>query len=506
MLFNSPGFVLFFLPVVIVGFFTLARFAKRRAPTLWLVLMSLAFYGFFKLEYVLLLVGLIFANYIFGQLLFDSSQKGHKRYFLLAFVLVANLGVLAYFKYINFAISTVNGLFEANFLTENVFLPLGISFFTFQNIAYLVDSLQGEREQHSFLDFALFVSFFPQLVAGPIVHHKEMMPQFRKAEVFKFSSINLASGLSLFAIGLAKKILLADQLARWSDRAFALPNPNLMQAWEGALAFTFQIYFDFSGYTDMALGLAMMIGIHLPANFASPYKATNIIEFWRRWHMTLSRFLRDYLYVPLGGNRHGRVRRYVNLLLTMLIGGLWHGAAWTFVFWGALHGIFLALNHAWRGTVSSLNITWTQNYWYKSSCLVVTFLAIVVGWVFFRATSFSGAFDMLSGMIGMNGSETSPIAYLRLSCLLILMLFVWLLPNSQELLAKFHPALDDDVEAARLWPRFRRFGVASGFAQADGSISLSFITGVAVGAVVFLILLLQGLQSTTLQQFIYFQF
>ncbi|MGD0723792.1 MAG: MBOAT family O-acyltransferase, partial [Roseiarcus sp.] len=303
MLFNSSAFVLVFLPIALIGFFLSARFAGRRAAMMWLVAASFVFYGYFKFRYVFLLAGLIVGNFWFGRMLLKRSGDAARTPWRLALFVAINLGLLCYFKYTNFLIGTTNAVFGRSFPLEHIILPLGISFFTFQKIAYLVDCYRGDVDRHDFLDFSLFVSFFPQLIAGPIVHHKEMMPQFHNPAVYRFSAEQLAVGLGMFAVGLVKKSLLADPLSTWSDAGFALVHPGLIAAWDGALAFTFQIYFDFSGYTDMALGLALMIGIRLPANFASPYAATNIIDFWRRWHMTLSRFLRDYVYFPLGGNR-----------------------------------------------------------------------------------------------------------------------------------------------------------------------------------------------------------
>jgi D-alanyl-lipoteichoic acid acyltransferase DltB (MBOAT superfamily) len=359
-------------------------------------------------------------------------------------------------------------------------------------------------DRHDFLDFSLFVSFFPQLIAGPIVHHKEMMPQFHNPAVYRFSAEQLAVGLGMFAVGLVKKSLLADPLSTWSDAGFALVHPGLIPAWDGALAFTFQIYFDFSGYTDMALGLALMIGIRLPANFASPYAATSIIDFWRRWHMTLSRFLRDYVYFPLGGNRLGRTRRYVNLFVTMLLGGLWHGAAWTFVFWGLLHGVYLSLNHAWRTLAESLGFRPTEGGALSWAFRLLTFAAVVAAWVFFRAESFGSAFDMLLGMAGAHG--VSPADGLReFAVLLALLPCVWLLPDSQALFGRRRPVLRP-VEPARLWTPLRGIGRTVGLVEPDGAIALGATTGAIAGMLIFGILLFQALQTTKLLSFIYFQF
>jgi alginate O-acetyltransferase complex protein AlgI len=504
MLFNSPAFILVFLPIVITGFFVTARLGGPRAAMLWLVVASFVFYGYFKFRYVFLLAGLIVANFYFGRTLLKRSQSGDRRPWLLALFIAVNLGLLCFFKYTNFLIGTANGVFGKNIPLAQIVLPLGISFFTFQKIAYLVDCYRGEVDRHDFLDFSLFVSFFPQLIAGPIVHHREMMPQFRNPEVFKFSARQLALGLILFAIGLAKKSLLADPLSQWSDTGFAVAHPGLIQAWDSALAFTFQIYFDFSGYTDMALGLALMIGIRLPSNFASPYAATSIIDFWRRWHMTLSRFLRDYVYFPLGGNRRGCFRRYANLLVTMLIGGLWHGAAWTFVFWGALHGFYLVVNHAWRFLAHVLGIELRDREWYRWICRVITFLSVVVAWVFFRAPNFRSAFDIVAGMAGAHGFQAAE-GFGELAFLTILLVFVWLLPNSQQLLGRLRPVLQPP-DVARLWTPLRGLARAIGLVESDGTIALSATTGALVGLLIFGILLFHAIQAVKSQTFIYFQF
>jgi len=263
-------------------------------------------------------------------------------------------------------------------------LPLGISFFTFQKIALLADAYEGKIQSLNFLDYALFVLFFPQLIAGPIVHHSEAMSQFQTRGPVQASVI--AMGLTIFAIGLANKVLLADSLAVYAtpqfDAAAAGAPLSFLAAWSGALAYTLQLYFDFSGYTDMAIGAALLFGVRLPLNFNSPYKARNIIDFWRRWHMTLSRFLRDYLYIPLGGNRHGKLSRYLNLFITMLFGGLWHGAGWTFIFWGALHGFYLAINHGWEALLARFGAgDVNPGGARRLGAQVVTFLAVVVGWV-----------------------------------------------------------------------------------------------------------------------------
>ncbi len=316
---------------------------------------------------------------------------------------IGNLSALAYFKYADLFISSLDAAAGWHIQLLNVVLPIGISFFTFTQIAFLVDTYRGIAREYDFVRYLLFVTYFPHLIAGPVLHHKEMMPQFREAKTYVPRASNLAIGLTTFGIGLAKKILLADSFADYANPVFNAAEqghtPDLIAAWAGVISYTLQIYFDFSGYSDMAIGLSKMFGVDLPLNFSSPYKSTSIIEFWRRWHMTLSRFLRDYLYVALGGNRHGTVRRHANLMITMLLGGLWHGANWTFVVWGGLHGVFLVVNHAWQTALERAGWPATEAGWARR--LVgwsITTLVVMIAWVFFRATSFDAAVRILRGM------------------------------------------------------------------------------------------------------------
>ena len=388
------------MPILLVGFFLLQHFDQRRVAVLWLVGFSFFYYAWWNPVYLLLLGGSIGANFIIGKALARQPAKS-----VLTVGILLNLGLLCYFKYANFFVDQWNVVARSEVALAPIVLPLAISFFTFQQIAFLVDAYKGYAKEYRFLDYCLFVSFFPQLIAGPIVHHKEMMPQFR--ESLRFSSLNLSVGLSYFAIGLFKKVVLADSLARYATPVFTAAlrgrDPSLFEAWGGVLAYTGQIYFDFSGYSAMAIGLGWMLGIKLPVNFNSPYKAGNIIEFWRRWHITLSVFLRDYLYIPLGGNRKGPGRRMSNVMITMLLGGLWHGAGWTFVVWGGLHGLYLMINHGWR----SIRPHKKQHSAERALYHFVTFMAVVIAWVFFRATSFESAWRILLGMFGQNGISVS---------------------------------------------------------------------------------------------------
>lgn len=345
MLFNSYLFILIFLPATLLLFHGLRSAGRVRGALLALTVMSLLFYGWWNPVYLLLLVLLMLANFAIARRI--PPQDGRRPPFAKALLLIGiagNLLVLGYFKYAHFFVDNLNILFGSDLHLARIILPLGISFFTFQKIAFLVDVHQGKVKRLNPLDFSLFVSFFPQLIAGPIVHHSEVMPQFRR--IGAAARDGAAPGLTLFALGLAKKVLLADTAALYATPTFdaaAAGRPlDLIMAWSGALAYTAQLY------SDMAIGAALLFGIRLPANFASPYQSASIIEFWRRWHITLSRFLRDYLYVPLGGSRTGKARRYLNLFSVMLLGGLWHGAGRTFIVWGGLHGLYLVMNHGWR--------------------------------------------------------------------------------------------------------------------------------------------------------------
>ncbi len=408
MLFNSYEFIYVFLPIAALLFFALRGRAMLAAG--WLGLASLFFYGYWSPRYTLLLLASIAANYVMGRGIFHLRDGPRLRdcRFLLATAVAFNLGLLAYYKYANFFVDSVNTLAGTGFQLERIVLPIGISFFTFTQIAYLVDAYQGKARESDPVRYLLFVSYFPHLIAGPILHHSEMMPQFADRRTYRFDAANISIGAAFFFIGLFKKVVLADGIQPFvgpvfdADPAYRL---TLIEAWLGALAYTVQLYFDFSGYSDMAVGLSKIFNIDLPLNFNSPYKAHNIVEFWRRWHMTLSRFLRDYLYIPLGGNRHGRLRRYANLLTTMLLGGLWHGAGWNFVIWGGLHGLYLVCNHAWqsfRAEVLGHDLD-RRTAPGRAMGTLVTFLAVVVAWVFFRAPSFSAALNVLQGMAGLQG-------------------------------------------------------------------------------------------------------
>lgn len=347
MLFNSYIFILFFLPVTLIVYFLLNRTNKYVLSNVWLICMSLWFYAYFNTSYIVIILLSISGNYIVSRILYTeyvNTNKWIKRLVLIVGILI-NVGSIFYFKYFDFFISNVNALFNQTFELKNVLLPLGISFFTFQQISYLVDSYRGETKDYGFVEYALFVSFFPQLIAGPIVLHSEVIPQFRNKEQRKFNHDNMAKGLYIFAVGLFKKVLIADTFAKAVNWGFSsYMNISSMDSFLVSLCYTFQLYFDFSGYCDMAVGIGNMFNIKLPNNFNSPYKATSITDFWSRWHMSLTRFLRQYVYIPLGGNRKGKVRTYINIMIVFLVSGIWHGANWTFIIWGIIHGAANCLN------------------------------------------------------------------------------------------------------------------------------------------------------------------
>jgi alginate O-acetyltransferase complex protein AlgI len=408
MLFTTAPFVLLFLPLALAGFFVLGRVSHTGAAA-WLFLASLFFYGYWMPEYTLLLLGSIAMNFAIGRCIaaavHGSGSRQHIARAWLVLGLAGNLGLLGYFKYANFFIANLNLAFGTHWDIGKVVLPIGISFYTFTQIAYLVDTYQKHVNEYKPVHYGLFVTYFPHLIAGPVLHHAQMMPQFGNPAIYRFQAGNFVGGLAIFALGLLKKVVLADGISPYADAVFRPVDhgalPGLDEAWLGALAYTFQLYFDFSGYSDMAVGLSWMFNVRLPFNFDSPYRATSIADFWRRWHISLSTFLRDYLYIALGGNRHGSVRRYLNLAVTMLLGGLWHGASWSFVIWGGLHGAYLMINHgfrAWCGPELLARIEPRRTM--KAFGWLLTMLAVVVAWVFFRAETLTGALRMLQGMAG----------------------------------------------------------------------------------------------------------
>lgn len=399
MLFNSYIFILFFFPVLIAGYYILRRYQEGMPAKIWLIGMSLWFYAYFNVYYLPILVGSILVNYGLYLLL----QRGSLRKTLYVTGLVLNIGVLFYYKYFDFFLENLNVLFREDFVLRGIVLPLGISFFTFQQIGFLTDAYRGEIKDCSPVDYALFVSFFPQLIAGPIVSADEMLPQFKRLDKLRFDGEKCAKGLYLFALGLGKKVLLADVFAlavNWGYEYYTYLDSSTLICI--SLFYTVQLYFDFSGYCDMARGLGHMLMIELPVNFDSPYRASNLVEFWKRWHITLSRFLTKYLYFPLGGNRKGRARQYFNIFLVFLVSGVWHGAGWNFVVWGLLHGLGQIMvrlvkpytDKLWknRGRILQKII--------KIAGTMVTFAYVNFAWIFFRAETLGRAVDILRIIFG----------------------------------------------------------------------------------------------------------
>jgi len=434
MLFNSYQFIFLFLPIALLGYFVLGRLGNL-APVIWLALASLAFYSVSNWQFVALLLASIAFNYVVGWLLISKHLRPGPRFAVLTAGVAGDLLVLGYFKYAGFLAANLNALFSTG-LTVDILLPVGISFYTFTQIAFLVDAYRGNVAHYALPHYALFVSYFPHLIAGPILHHKDMIPQFERAESKRPDPHLILCGLIIFAIGLFKKTCLADGIQPLVTLAFGPAPPSFDQAWIGALAYTFQLYFDFSGYSDMAIGISLMFGIFLPLNFNSPYKAASIIDFWRRWHMTLSQFLRDYLYIPLGGNRRGRVLRYVNLMVTMALGGLWHGAAWTFVAWGALHGVYLCINHAWSHYGPAVAPRFTRLA--GMAAFILTFLSVVVAWVLFRADSMASAVSILSRMASPSQIVFGRVEMAYSAFIVAYAALVWLAPNTQTIMGYDH--------------------------------------------------------------------
>ncbi len=478
MLFNSNGFLFVFLPLVLLIFFSVAKWSSR-ASLACLTLASLFFYTWWDWHFLPILLVSIGFNFLMGKWLALSTNK---RSLVLSFAVATNLSALFFYKYLDFAILSLNSVLHLSWEPQALALPLGISFFTFTQIAYLVDVHRHKAREPGIVDYTLFVTYFPHLIAGPILHHAQMMPQFRNAEIFRPQANSIVLGLSFLTIGLIKKVLIADNLAPFATPVFSAASSSASlstaEAWVGTAAYTLQLYFDFSGYCDMAIGISRMFNIDLPLNFASPYRAASISEFWRRWHMTLSQFLRDYLYIALGGNRHGQVRRYTNLLATMLLGGLWHGANWTFVLWGALHGSYLVVNHiftAWRlkrGLPSLPAII----------AIPLTLIAVVMAWVPFRADDISTSVYIWQSMLGMSGTliplpglaivELSHAAYTILAGTLL----VLFCPNSQTLMTALSKHLEKQTATSQSSNHWILYGLLVGILFTITVMSLSRVS------------------------------
>ncbi|TWI57436.1 D-alanyl-lipoteichoic acid acyltransferase DltB (MBOAT superfamily) [Pseudomonas duriflava] len=466
MLFNSAVFITGFLPIVLLGFFLLTGTGRSRLAVLWLTAASLVFYGWWNPANVPLLFGSIVFNYLLGGYLLRHPSKA-----VLALGVIANILLLVYYKYTGFLFGTLDDALDLGWSIDEIILPLAISFFTFQQIAYLVDAHDGEVVEHDFLNYCLFITFFPQLIAGPITHHGEMFDQFKDKTTFRPRLDNISIGATVFLLGLFKKVVIADPLGEKASPIFALAadgtTPGLYDAWTGALSYTLQIYFDFSGYTDMAIGLGLLFGISLPTNFNSPFKARNVIDYWSRWHMTLTRFLTAYIYNPIvmrttrarmsAGKplpKRGKMNAstFIALvayptILTMFISGVWHGAGWQFVAFGLLHGFYLIVAHGWR--TYKVSKGWkldSDRLVHKIPAVLLTFSCVVVAMVFFRASTLSAALTMLSGMVGVGSTAADlelrrddAVTFLKIGLLLA---FVWTLPNIQQWMSHVRTALN----------------------------------------------------------------
>lgn len=513
MLFNSLEYLFLFLPVSVAVFLVLSRSSTTEKQIYWLVLASLFFYASWKPVYLLLIVASILVNFLLGRKLAREAPERIRGWLTVG--ICFNLGLLGYFKYTGFFLDGLNSLGIWLIPIPEITLPLAISFFTFQQIAYLVDVSRGDCREYQFHHYALFVLFFPQLIAGPIVHHKEMMPQFDRLRASNLLPTDFAVGTTFIAVGLFKKVVMADSLALIADPVFNVAADggqlNSIDALLGTYAFSLQIYFDFSGYSDIAIGSARLFGIRLPENFRSPYKSRSIIEIWQRWHMTLSRFLRDYLYFPLGGNRQGSLKRYRNLMITMLLGGLWHGAAWTFVIWGGLHGLYLCVNHAWRNAIERTGLQRLFGHAaFQPGFIFLTFTAWSIALVVFRATDtptawsiiqagfveFSTTAPMMLGATFESGfvrqvlltAGWNPSDYTEIYAMMAAGLGIcWLLPNVQELLIDYDPVAIADN--APITPPAIRW---------QPSLRFALLSAVLLSASV--------LSLTTVSRFIYFQF
>jgi alginate O-acetyltransferase complex protein AlgI len=500
MLFNSYLFLFLFLPITLIGFFLTARFSRHLASG-WLVAASFVFYGWWNPFFCILLSISIVFNYGASRLIAGAEARPGLQRMILVSAIAIDLGALVYYKYLGWLVGLLDdtGLFSLN--VPSVALPLGISFFTFTQIGYLVDCMSGSAEDRNPLNYLLFVTFFPHLIAGPILHNQEIMPQFADARTYRFSAANLAVGSGIFVLGLLKKCVLADPVSYGVADAFAHPQGLLLfSAWQAALSYSLQLYFDFSGYSDMAIGLARMFNVRFPLNFNSPYKSASVIEYWQRWHMTLTRYLTQYVYSPvaLAVMRRRRLRKLpINreaqqtpggfgtmiafpIVLTMGLAGIWHGSGAQFLVFGLLHGFYLCVNHAWRLFFSGARPT-RDSVIRRVGCIALTYLCVLVGAIFFRAPSVSSAVSMLGGMIGLHGiGPTVPLpsrwvgqlpgadsifrpadwkecidATISLVRIAVLYLIVWFMPNTQQIFARYSPAIEQVQPGPMPWLRWR---------------------------------------------------
>jgi alginate O-acetyltransferase complex protein AlgI len=501
LLFNSYEFLFVFLPVVLAGFWILGRFGDSWVLS-WLVLASLSFYIYWDSAYAFLLLASAVSNYFVGRRIAAYRSSGDSRGtgLLLFLGIAGNLAVLGYYKYAGFFAGEIARLLGVGWGSLETILPLGISFYTFTQIAFLVDASRGEASEYSLKRYLLFITWFPHLIAGPILHHKQMMPQFMKDGNLTLKSENFSVGLTLFVLGLGKKVLLADEIAPYATEFFNVAGGasgiDIADAWAGVLAYTLQLYFDFSGYSDMAIGLSLMFNVRLPLNFYSPYKSGSLIEFWRRWHVTLSNFLKVYVYIAVGGNRRGKALAYLNIVATMLIGGLWHGAGWTFIVWGGMHGIFLVINHAWRDWKRKCGIG-DGGLPGRFAAGALTFVSVAFLWVYFRAGSIETAMKIHAAMLGFGSfgevRQFDPAALFKVAALLMI---VWVAPNTWELTRKFRP----------IWEGLEPGGRPAAWRRSKASDLIAWrpnaICALLVGLVFFACLFSLSRPS----EFIYFQF
>lgn len=491
MLFNSFEFIFFFLPLVLAGFLLIARGLSGVVPlsSYWLFAASLYFYYQSGTPAGWLIVVSILVNFGIGRLLLGSTP--YRLQILVAGVSL-NIAAIVFYKYTNFLLAELALLLAFPAPAEHIGLPIGISFFTFTQIAYLVDIYRDPDCRYDLGRYGLFVTFFPHLIAGPILHHKEMLPQFERFDR-KALYENLAVGMTIFTIGLVKKVYLADSLAKPANLLFdgvaAGAVPGVLEAWLGVAAYSFQLYFDFSGYSDMAVGLARLFGVRFPINFASPYKADSLVDFWRRWHITLSRFLRDYLYFTLGGNRCSPWRQRLNLLLTMLLGGLWHGAGWTYIVWGGLHGLGLLLVHGWQ------QLRRGRTRFHPLLARLITLAFVFLAWVPFRASNMDVASSIWQGMFCFSSASASlPLVKVGvISLVLAAWMICWFLPATHEILTDHQPGL-----ASPGYPATESGAHAWSLLRWRPAGWMAVLTAFA--------LLMCILKLSDLSQFIYFQF
>jgi len=488
MLFNSAAFLFALLPVALLGFFGLGFFNLKKCAVVWLTLVSLVFYGWWNPSYLPLLAISITGNFWIGRLLIRHRSRR-----LLVVGIALNLAALGYYKYAGFLVGTLDGAFGLGLPIPHILLPLAISFYTFQQIAYLCDAYDGLADEPSFANYSMFITFFPHLIAGPITHHKEMIPQFAAPEIFRPQPLMFAIGITVFLVGLLKKVLIADTIATYVDPVFdaALQNDplTLLEAWGGAAAYTLQIYFDFSGYSDMAIGLGLLFSIRLPFNFDSPLKASSIIDYWARWHMTLTRFVTAYIYNPItlrisrrrmqAGKpmpKRGRMTTGTFLelvacptILAFLIIGIWHGAGWQFAAFGLIHGIYLTVNHGWRALKKNRN--WGDRWGDRDDRLVfhiayvlLTLGCVVVGLVFFRSPDIGAALRFIGAMVGSNGVEIHGmdlLSFQQVGLMALLFAIVWLFPNTQEWLRRFPTGLGAIREPGWLERKLTSVGIVT---------------------------------------------